>query len=438
MATKILTVRIPDKNEFGTPIGAVRDDFYHSNTRSGVSVAGWKQKIKEKRDASSPYYADFVDVLESTPIDCVNIFGNQGLPWRLERQYKGYLSYGGHLLGPHLGSVSTSQDNAAIAKVYERIREERSAMNGLLALAEIRQTVALLSNPARLGAKLVTNYLSELKSTRSLVRRQVKPRRSDTARSLVNRRLNATKDRMSGSWLALQFGILPTISDAQDILQEVANSSVNALTARPGRISARSEEVVISEPNYAGILGYPLGYGLRLDLNTSLITKCSVQYKVGLNNAAQGPWNQVNSMSDRLGFTVENFVPTIYEMIPWSFLVDYFSNLGDIVSAFTTSTSNVFYVTKTTRQETTSVLTERLWFVEPSPSYGSEMTYSLNGNSAGKRVSRHRTITRTVLGSIPIPSLELSVPPLLKKDDSANKQWFNMGALLAQARDFKF
>jgi hypothetical protein len=51
------------------------------------------------------------------------------------------------------------------------------------------------------------------------------------------------------------------------------------------------------------------------------------------------------------GFSPDNFVPTIYNLIPWSFLVDYFSNIGDVIDAMSIRNVGLAWGCKTTRQQ---------------------------------------------------------------------------------------
>jgi hypothetical protein len=137
-------------------------------------------------------------------------------------------------------------------------------------------------------------------------------------------------------------------------------------------------------------------------------------------------------MYRRLGFQAQNFIPTIYELVPYSFLIDYFVNLGGIIEAVCTDTTGVYFVSKTVKQITTVSVSEHFSSWDESWTNGTWHTISLNGELFGYRNYRHVTVTRTIPTSLPIPPLVVSVP------GTDSLKWVNMGALLASARDFRF
>jgi hypothetical protein len=71
------------------------------------------------------------------------------------------------------------------------------------------------------------------------------------------------------------------------------------------------------------------------------------------------------------GFSPEAFVPTLWELAPWSFLVDYFVNIGDILSGWSYGRTNLGWSNTTTIFEgETSVLFVARHDVIPSSAGG--------------------------------------------------------------------
>jgi hypothetical protein len=50
-----------------------------------------------------------------------------------------------------------------------------------------------------------------------------------------------------------------------------------------------------------------------------------------------------------LGFDWSNFVPTLWEILPWSFAIDYFTNIGDVLSAWSFPLSAITWAQSTLR-----------------------------------------------------------------------------------------
>jgi len=409
-----------------------------TGSKSGTPNPGWKKRLAAGDNVSSPYAADFKVVEDSKPASAS--FGNKfiSLPAGKEKilfagsyTFNGFLSNlgSGETYWNHLISPSAEAEAKALARIYDRIRQDSYGVNGLLFLGELRETIHMLRNPLEAASKGLSKYLNTLKSTREQVRRKVRPKKSDsvTDKQLLRRRLDAVKDAMAGSWLELQYGIKPAISDAKDIVE----SAVRIYT-RPDRKKRLRAKSSVEESGYNASSSQPLAECLLLNTKVSQLTTCSVQYVVGMRHSLDGPGSELRRMSDILGFQIQNFIPTAYELIPYSFLIDYFSNLGDIISAVCTDTSDVAWVVRTVRQDT------RVTWVDTLASYDYAYddlswhpTY-LNGTTSSYRRVWHPTITRTVPSSLGIPPLVLSLP------GSDSTKWLNMAALIAGARDFRF
>jgi hypothetical protein len=127
---------------------------------------------------------------------------------------------------------------------------------------------------------------------------------------------------------------------------------------------------------------------------------------------------------ETLGFSMREFIPTAWELLPWSFLVDYFADVGGFLDASTTDTSGVTWLCGT------SVKTRKKRLVtkahdKDQPDYGTNAFRRLSSSLAASTIKR-RTVGRT--GVYP-----LGVPTVLFRLPTAPLKAANLVALFAQA-----
>lgn len=119
------------------------------------------------------------------------------------------------------------------------------------------------------------------------------------------------------------------------------------------------------------------------------------------------------------GFSSQDIVPTVYEVIPWSFLVDYFSNLGTFLEAQQTVNSHLKWTS-----ELNFVEQSYEWFSVPNQNWDSRKHYKwqATGGSLNKKV---KTFSR-------MPNVSASAGVVLKLP-KLSRQWINMAALATGA-----
>lgn len=433
MPTKSLTGRI--SNTYIVNEAVVRRDALYTGQRVGQDSPGWRKKIKDGRSATSPMSLNAMKVMfeeaasfrhtrrlcteqRGNPPACVNwvSFVYSGAGFQHDITAHGF---------NHAASVPTNAEADVLAKLYNKIRSDSYTVNSLMILGELRETINLLRNPLEGVKKGLTEYFTALKSNRVIVRRKIKPRSNESKVKLAVRRRQALSNMMTGSWLQLQFGVAPMISDAKDIVQAVDD----ILSAKPrrSRLTAKSKTVEVHTV-LVNAKNTVLTDCLLVDINKSATGTADVQYKVGFTHRVEGPSLSVSSALETLGFQFQNFVPTMYELLPWSFLIDYFVNLGDIIEAACTSLTGLTWVCRTERQITDFYVTE-LFRAEPGKFLqGFYSTASLTGKCDSFRTVRRTTLTRTVPTTLPLPPLTFSIP------GESSLKWVNMAALLAQAQ----
>jgi hypothetical protein len=196
------------------------------------------------------------------------------------------------------------------------------------------------------------------------------------------------------------------------------------------RISGTSDEFVSSFTNGDPATGYSDG---RMAITcrdlVSRITTRSVKYLVGVNPRISAPVGSLELLAERAGFGLQNFVPTIYELMPWSFLLDYFTNMGTIVNAAFTSTANIAWIVRSERTLTVGKQVKHgVSARSQDPQLYLLTKFTSSGSSAGRLETTRTRLTRTCPITLPLPPLTLSLPGI------GGNQWINMAALLLQTR----
>lgn len=178
-------------------------------------------------------------------------------------------------------------------------------------VAEFSQTRDLVCDAARLIARAALD---------------VKRGRLDSAlRTLTNastrkhKRAPTLQDTFAKRWLALQYGVLPLISDVYGACETLANHMVG----RPIRFTARgTESTSVSYTGGSSVYDYPsplLGTEVR-----STQIRATTGYLCEVTNST------LQSIS-KMG--LDNPALLAWELLPFSFVVDWFFKVGDFLEA---------------------------------------------------------------------------------------------------------
>lgn len=304
----------------------------------------------------------------------------------------------------------------ATKKFFRRVKEQETQWNGLVFIGELRELIRMLRNPAKsLFESAKNDYLGALKK-----RKTSNPR-------------NWAKG-LSGAWLEWSYGVAPTVRDIQDASDAIARlldkeySKGTKITAvgRDTKFTSWSDLIVRTraEVPYRGL--------------SRRWEKVKVKYRgeYRVQRTAPTAWPQVDKASKMLGFTLNEFVPTIWELMPWSFLVDYFSNVGDVLEQSFTSLQNLAWCNQSVIRDaySESILNLDTAYILadfPAPVY---RNFVFSPGVDSKLLIRNRAISRNNSSPV-VSSLAFELP-------GAPQKWLNMAALGIQAnsvhpQDFK-
>lgn len=368
-------------------------------TRTGFSVPNWRQKISTGRSATGAFSCDVYKVVDLTP-------GYAQI--RIYYASKPSVVYDVNFLGfeggvdggvNHIAGSFNEANNIALSRLHRKIRAQTSQFNGLTTLAESNKAIKGLMRPYSTMYKGLNRYFDSLSKTK----RGLTGSPSKKRESLLS--------VAAGAWAETQFGLKPTLSDAQDIAETITRNS--GLDFHRSSVRSYEEVSIAATPSYT----------VRRVDNTELFvlgsvinkTSYGVLYNVGMRSDLYSPEGSLARLRELSGLTLENFVPTAYELIPYSWLADYFTNIGDIIEAGTTDTSRVTWLSKTTIQKTSSVRYLKHFVNVPFLNAYNLRLKDSAGWGLGSVSLERKTVSRSIPSALGVPSLSFSLPGGLVK-----------------------
>ena len=130
------------------------------------------------------------------------------------------------------------------------------------------------------------------------------------------------------SWLEVAFGWKPLMQDTIDASEGIARLAYDTVlpnVCHNGTGTMTQRNVGAPETwSYSGLSGYAGFKTERID-------------RVKLKAAMKPNFGNVKLMDKArlLGFSPYDFIPTMWELIPYSFVVDYFTNAGEVIESST-------------------------------------------------------------------------------------------------------
>jgi hypothetical protein len=280
----------------------------------------------------------------------------------------------------------------------------------------------MIRRPAKLFRHGVSGFLSTVKKrSRGLNILKPLPRHKAAARKII-----------SETWLEYAFGWQPLLRDIDDGAHALASLSERSVHEYKIVRGLGSQEVqTLSTTGSTSIGDAPSGFATSLTGWTGLfitdeVSQATVQYYGAVR--LMDPFNSSAAFNDRLlGVTLSDIVPTVWELIPWSFLIDYFTNIGSVLEALSFNKSDIVWSSRTLRQINTrkSVVTMRPGLTAGALSNNWRVVSESSTNS-WTAVTR-KQVVREASAPIGLPSFHFRLP-------FYPNHWINIGALISARR----
>lgn len=369
------------------------DTFLHEMYRDGVSDPKWRQKIADGVDATTPLNAYTISCVFDPMViktDLVNIYHiTDSRGWQKEM---GLLSDDLHLRPPAKDSVLIASAQAqARTYAFKKLQQLQGFGNNQIFLGEIRETLDLLRHPLEKSVNLVKSLPKSVTSKSS------------------KKVLKSSAD----SWLEFRFAILPLISDIGNII-DAFNGKQDPIFTKYRFYGKDQKQSITVGPNN---LGYWPGDWVTQSLTVTETAETFIRLGIRVDRL-----NHIELASSRLLSTIDNLslVPeTAWELLPWSFFIDYFVNVGDIISSSVTGTGLVSYTSESNVYSHEYQYKALEFNSAPSGGWGPIIPIS-----PGNLFVKKRSVTRTG-GTLAIPPLYFHLP-------GSNIKYLNIAALAAK------
>jgi len=310
-----------------------------------ANLNDWVQRIKEGRNASTDLTVTGSSVKRYVPSYYKWVHRCRACSGVPETSTKGSQWVYGDMTSS--SGFPAANPTSLSATVAQNLAKERFMLNclakqrmftGGVFLGELRKTLRMIRSPAKSLFSSIGGTIDSLRKRGKLLPK------------------NRRKEFLANTYLEATYGWLPLISDIQNGAEALAEYTLK----RRDHIPVRGYSGVVLDSyaetwEYQGLLD-PLSM-LARDLRTVKTNTVEVKYYGKLRS---DPIDTLAMHARFFGFDPRSFVPTAWELIPYSFLVDYFTNIGNVINAWSFQTSQLIWCSRTTVKRCSSRFFTRL------------------------------------------------------------------------------
>lgn len=219
---------------------------------------------------------------------------------------------------------SPAVDSQYVSWCLQKAYNERATPDGELsvALAELPQLIGLLTSPFKAistaAKKMRALWCGDawiLNPHKGLI--SLRTKRRYPGREVSRKFLDEAANR----WLELQFGLLPTIGDANTVIDAI-NEKLEVI-----------REIMYGKSKYTAYKNERVHRGLQAGLGPMWTVHGKAKYtgKIQYTSKCYYKYKEVPDYIKRLGFRPEDLWNVLWELTPWSFVVDWLFDIGGLL-----------------------------------------------------------------------------------------------------------
>lgn len=357
--------------------------FSSSHTQTvtySENIPGWKQLIAEGKNATTSLTGRKFKVKSD---GYFRFYFNKGkVSYAVKEAFaSGYIPKDGQqTFTGYPGVDQTKANNDALTNFVKRAKGVSRLFQGGIFLGELTEAVRMVKNPANALRRGLDDYAATLKK-----------RRPQLNRTPPNRRLAVARRIVSDTWLEASFGWTPLLSDIENGVKAIQSYAKDENRPRLVKVSGKGSSSTTMAPATSGDADGPIVLNY-LENRTNL-------FEVKFYGAVSA-FNPRSQAFNHWGVSLSDVAPTVWELVPWSFLADYFANIGNIIECATFLRSSLAWVNRSTKASVTQT------FSVSTPPFPGGTRYVL-GVPAEFELAE---VTRAAYTGSLIPTLEFRLP----------------------------
>jgi hypothetical protein len=366
-----------------------------TNTFNGLKYPGWRDAVKRHVSATTEASGQSTTVEhQDASLFCSFYLNNVQTPANYREVTEGGWIYQGGGHNPPSLVIDNEADADASGKFYSKARNELHALQSGEMLFEMGKTAQSVTKITGAMVNLLLNWKRSLRRARNSG-----PRRWAAG--------------VSDAYLEWKFGWDPLAKDVRALMNDFKNDYFEST-----EVSATGRNTLVSSSNtYTESLSIA-----RYEVTVVTKLECTVKYLAELSLERVGAGGFV----ERLGLSPNNFVPTIYNCLPWTYMIDYFTNIGNIVNAVGFPTGRIRWCNRTIRNRNITIIRA-----------GENLRAIVNPGTKVNYVQVPQSTTWTSTGFVrsginhpPFPSsINFKVPSVFT--ELGRRQWTNIAAVIA-------
>lgn len=378
------------------------------NSRTGVPNRFWRSQVSKHQSATTGLTGVRTTHQSRSAGGMLEMKGTTGLVARIAGDLAG-MRDNEDPGDSHMNTVTARQQ--ATTRFNKVLARSQRQMQGAVFLGEGREALHMLRGATiQLYKHIRGDYLYALRDLRKSIAygRIKKPTRAQLQK------------RISSTWLEACFGWSPFVSDIQDAVKAWKKLAEKEPDVLPVWGRSEQSEMFLQMPIMTRLA--PVSNFQCIE-NGSYINRVNVRVDgaaIAKSQAVTPRWQTL------FGLSADQFMPTVWELLPWSFLFDYFSNIGDIIEIGCSGSASLAW-------SKTVVINARIrsyavWHDATEQARIGAGNLDHSGGGPWTSYWNKRSVSRS-------PGIDSTIPELSFEIPGSPMQFANMTALFAQANE---